>query len=80
MPLYEYRCRDCGRVTEVLVRSQSPETDVRCPGCGGNNLLKIVSQPAVISVSPSLAAETCCGKSDRCDSPPCSSRGTCRRD
>jgi hypothetical protein len=66
---------------EALVRSLAPETGMGCPDCGGANLQKIVSRPAaVISRGPSLPDETCCGKNDRCDSPPCSSGGTCRRD
>ena len=41
MPLYEYRCEECGLVFEVLVRTEEPETD--CPGCKSERLEKLVS-------------------------------------
>lgn len=35
MPIYEYRCRDCERQFEKLVRST---TTVACPSCQGGSL------------------------------------------
>ncbi len=44
MPLYEYQCRDCRRLIEVIQKfSDDPLTD--CPECGGT-LEKAVSAPA----------------------------------
>jgi len=44
MPIYEYRCDDCGRVSEALQRlSEPPLTE--CGECGGR-LRKQVSAPA----------------------------------
>ncbi len=44
MPLYEYQCRDCRRLTEVIQRfSDDALTD--CSECGGT-LEKVVSAPA----------------------------------
>jgi putative FmdB family regulatory protein len=41
MPLYEYRCRDCDRAFERLVRSwQEP---VACPACRGESVEKLLS-------------------------------------
>ena len=34
MPLYEYRCRDCGERFEVLQRLGERGDDLRCPSCG----------------------------------------------
>lgn len=37
MPIYEYKCRDCGDKFEKLVRSLAPSTnseeDLKCPVC-----------------------------------------------
>ncbi|MGQ9673630.1 MAG: FmdB family zinc ribbon protein [Candidatus Aminicenantales bacterium] len=81
MPIYEYKCRDCGRVTEVLVRSKSHEPELRCDYCQSRNIQKIVSSPAaVLRGEASLKGKTCCGKDERCSTPPCSSGGVCQRD
>jgi putative FmdB family regulatory protein len=81
MPIYEYKCQDCGQVTEVLVRSTQPDLEVICHYCQGQNLKKMISSPAAVRMGqPSARGKTCCGKDERCDAPPCSSDGTCRRD
>ena len=42
MPIYEYRCRECGFQKEFLQRmSDAPLTD--CPNCGKSALSKLVS-------------------------------------
>jgi len=42
MPLFEYRCKDCGQVTEVLERPGSPKSH-RCPKCGSARMRKQLS-------------------------------------
>ena len=46
MPLYEYQCQACGREFQYLVLKKDDETDVRCPGCTGGDLIKLVSRVA----------------------------------
>jgi len=48
MPIYEYRCNACGRVTSVLVRSFSETPEPRCGRCGGTSLRKLVSRFATL--------------------------------
>ena len=43
MPIYEYRCRTCGRVMEVLQSMGSTEAGQPCNQCGGNQLEKCLS-------------------------------------
>lgn len=43
MPLYEYRCHDCGGLSTILVYSWSSESDRTCRHCEGANLVKLVS-------------------------------------
>jgi len=42
MPIYEYRCEQCGELSEVFLKSREPEPTT-CPTCGGK-LRKIISQ------------------------------------
>jgi len=48
MPIYEYRCADCGGYRSVLVRSFSDPTDLRCPRCNGQHMRKLVSRFSVL--------------------------------
>lgn len=45
MPIYVYRCQDCGQRHEALVRDRRPEP-TECPSCGQPQLQRI---PAVIA-------------------------------
>jgi putative FmdB family regulatory protein len=44
MPLYEYQCTQCGRVTEHLQNMNGPPL-AACPNCGGE-VKKLISAPA----------------------------------
>jgi putative FmdB family regulatory protein len=48
MPIYEYRCLDCGRNQSVLVRTYADPSDLTCPRCHGARLRKLVSRFAVL--------------------------------
>ena len=76
MPIYEYECISCGRVHETLVRSR--EEPSACPACGGE-LKRLISASHVAVVAGRGGGTTCCGREERCDTPPCSEGGGCRR-
>ena len=46
MPIYEFRCADCARVFDTLVRRMSAD-GVMCPFCGGSKLTRLISAFAV---------------------------------
>lgn len=46
MPIYEYRCRGCGRRFEALVLKS---TTAACPDCANEDLERLLSVPAVKS-------------------------------
>ena len=46
MPLYEYRCDDCGERFERIRKFSDPPLDEPCPKCGGR-VTKLVSSPAI---------------------------------
>jgi putative FmdB family regulatory protein len=43
VPIYEYVCEACGRLTEVMQRMSDPPP-AACPACGGPKLSKVVSR------------------------------------
>lgn len=42
MPLFEYKCKKCGRKVEFLERGSGSSRHV-CPHCGGKDLQKLFS-------------------------------------
>ncbi len=48
MPIYEYRCEDCGRKTQFLTLAVGATLDLKCPKCGGVRLRKLVSRVAIL--------------------------------
>jgi len=46
LPIYEYLCQLCGKEFQYLVAKREDEENLRCPGCKGRNLKKLVSRVA----------------------------------
>ncbi|WP_018860578.1 MULTISPECIES: FmdB family zinc ribbon protein [unclassified Thioalkalivibrio] len=42
MPIYEYQCKDCGEISELLQKISDPPATT-CPECGAEALTKQVS-------------------------------------
>jgi len=47
LPIYEYRCRDCGRKSVFITLSVKSAVDLKCKKCASGNLVKLVSRVAV---------------------------------
>lgn len=43
MPIFEYRCDDCGSRFERLVKASTKAEDLECPSCGENHLRQELS-------------------------------------
>lgn len=70
MPIYEYSCKKCGEVTELLVLGKE-ETPV-CRECGSEDMTKLMSAHNTsisFSSGPTPADCSCCGSQDSCGSP-----------
>ncbi len=67
MPMFEYRCHQCGHLMEVLVMSSGKALPkVVCEKCGSVKTEKVISG---FSVGP--------GKTDSGSCPTCCPTGTC---
>ncbi len=78
MPVYEFRCQECGKVSEFLLSSPSGGKKPVCPGCGSQDLERLISAPSLLHNNAS-SSTTCCGRTERCDRPPCSTGEGCHR-
>jgi putative FmdB family regulatory protein len=54
MPLYEFKCLDCGDLFEVLIMKPAPK--IRCPGCESESVERVLSLFAVSSESSRQAS------------------------
>jgi len=43
MPLYEYRCRTCGKTFEMLRRMKDADQDLKCPDCLSEEVERLLS-------------------------------------
>ena len=49
MPIYEYRCADCGKRPSIFFRSLAAvDTAPACPQCGGRHLTRLISRTAQV--------------------------------
>ena len=80
MPIYEYQCQECGAISEFFSGMGENEA-LTCKQCGSNRLEKVLSVSAVLTkVSERAPGRTCCGREERCSTPPCATDGVCRKD
>lgn len=62
MPIYEYRCDECGEKFELLVRSVARQTAPTCPKCGSPQVQKNISLFGIGSAGlGSQASAASCG-------------------
>jgi putative FmdB family regulatory protein len=46
MPLFEYRCNECGRRFNLLVGMTAVKAKLACPKCGSKKATKLISRIA----------------------------------
>jgi len=88
MPNYEYECKKCGYKFEKF-QNMSDKPLKKCPKCNGAVRRLIGKGMGVIFKGSGFYATdyksntssngTCCGRAERCDKPPCSDDGVCKR-
>jgi putative FmdB family regulatory protein len=78
MPIYDFRCRECGKLSEVFIRGEDSRAGT-CPECGSDNMERLLSASYLIRMDGQASGTTCCNRTERCETPPCSSDNVCRR-
>lgn len=66
MPLYEFKCEDCGEQNEILILGT--QDDPACKSCGSTNMTKQISAHSSMSgpgknSMPGIGDTACCGSS-----------------
>ena len=70
MPIYEYKCQDCGNRFEKLVRRATEADSLECPSCGQKHLTQELSVFAAHASGAAKAAEApMCPSGGRCPTP-----------
>jgi putative FmdB family regulatory protein len=74
MPIYDYRCDECGKTYDVYHKVREVEEDVICPSCESKKHTRLLSAPNVsmggsssssADFAPGCPNAGCCGGS--CD-------------
>ncbi|MDA8403563.1 MAG: zinc ribbon domain-containing protein [Desulfobacteraceae bacterium] len=74
MPIYEFKCADCGAKKEILFRNTDEKVNMTCDACGSENLQRILSSsnfcvPGGSGLSSGGSQSTC--KSHSCSGGSC---------
>ena len=59
MPVFEYKCNDCGSKYDMFHKSSLKQEDVTCPKCGSNKNKKLFSAFATANSSESDYSSPC---------------------
>lgn len=66
MPIYDYRCDECGTTYDVFHKVREVDEDIVCPSCKSAKHTRLLSAPSFNMGSqperrPSCADGNCCG-------------------
>jgi putative FmdB family regulatory protein len=68
MPIYDYKCNECGTTYDIFHKVREVAEDVVCPSCGSARNTRLISAPSVNmrgkqSDVPACGDGSCCGGS-----------------
>ena len=64
MPIYDFRGHVCGEVSEFLVANFSDSRTLARPGCGSQNLERLISAPSLLKGRFTTPGTKCCGREE----------------
>ncbi len=76
MPIFEFKCQECGETSEILTTVS--KTELECKACGSKEMTKLFSVPSSLSGAKASMPEFspgCCGTSP--DQAGCAGPGSC---
>ena len=77
MPIYEYRCHDCGKVFEEIVASVSAN-NLPCPSCKSKKTEKLISRIGAVGKGKDGSSDFACGSGASCPgAASCGAGGCC---
>jgi len=77
MPIYEYRCTECGKTFEEIV-SSSAVASLPCPACESKKTEKLMSRIGGIGMGKSGSNDFACGSGAPCPgASSCGAGGCC---
>lgn len=79
MPIYDYKCQDCGEISEIFLHGVENAKSISCPVCGSERVEKLFSASYLLQTETRARGRTCCGRAERCETPPCSTGDVCSR-
>ncbi|MCX5879327.1 MAG: zinc ribbon domain-containing protein [Deltaproteobacteria bacterium] len=79
MPLFDFLCLECGKVSELLVANSADQPE--CRTCGSRNVKRLLAAPSSLSGTarksmPGPGDTACCGSSPD-QAAGCSGPGSC---
>jgi putative FmdB family regulatory protein len=68
MPIYDYKCEECGKTYDVFHKVREVLEDVVCPACGSAKHTRLLSAPSFSmgnsqAEAPPCANGSCCSGS-----------------
>jgi len=69
MPIYDYKCSDCGKTYDVFHKVREVEADIVCPDCSSPKHVRLISAPSIrMKANSEYASESAppCGDASRC--------------
>ena len=77
MPIYEYRCKECGKVFEEIV-AKATARSLPCPSCKSKKTEKLMSRIGAVGKGKGGSSDFACGSGAPCPgATSCGAGGCC---
>lgn len=73
MPIYDYRCSDCGSAYDIYHKTREVPEDIVCPSCQSTQHTRLMSVPAAAVMGTGSPSYSSASSSDQ----GCSTGGCC---